>query len=70
MGTKRKRPPVTLADVDAFLASPVARRWYAFSDSNVKRFTIRALWFLREEVERTAPAASAERPWTQRVRRG
>ena len=55
MSKQRKRTPqraVTLGDVDRFLDSPVARRYFAFSDSNVKRHIIRLLLFLREEVER------------------
>ncbi|MBV8458608.1 MAG: hypothetical protein JO122_18570 [Acetobacteraceae bacterium] len=38
--------------MDAFLASPVARHYFAFSESNVKRRLIRMLFFLRAEVER------------------
>ena len=74
----RKRPrrekPVTLAAVDHFLDSPVARRYYAFSDSNVKRQVIRMLLFLREEVDRRGPQQETgpeqegtEKKWVKRV---
>ncbi len=64
---KRSRPrgpqkPVTLADVDRFLDSPVARRYYAFSDSNVKRQVIRMLLFLREEVHRLGQGGGTAQP--------
>jgi hypothetical protein len=43
---------VTLEEVDAFLASPVAGHYYSFSESNVKRRLIRMLFFLRAELDR------------------
>lgn len=50
---KRRRPkPVTMAEVDEFLTSPVAGHYYAFSESNVKRRLVRMLFFLRAEVDR------------------
>ncbi len=49
---KRRDKPVTLADVDEFLSSPVAGHYYSFSDSNVKRRLIRMMFFLRAEVDR------------------
>jgi hypothetical protein len=62
---------VTLAEVDAFLASPVAGHYYSFSDSNVKRRLIRMLVFLRAELERLqcqAAAGPGEAPrWVERV---
>ncbi len=68
---RRKPPPVTLAEVDAFLASPVARHYFAFSESNVKRRLVRMLFFLRTEVERLQGAGggpeSAPVPWVERV---
>lgn len=49
---KRRSKPITLEEVDSFLASPVARHYFTFSDSNVKRRLIRMLFFLRAEVDR------------------
>jgi hypothetical protein len=50
---KKRRPkPVTLAEVDEFMASPVAGHYYSFSESNVKRRLIRMMFFLRAEVDR------------------
>lgn len=68
--------PVTIEEVDRFLDSPVARRYYAFSDSNVKRRVVSMLLFLREEVDRLEAqlmpgeerAAAREKPrWVERV---
>jgi hypothetical protein len=74
---RRPQRPVTIEEVDRFLDSPVARRYYAFSDSNVKRRVVSMLLFLREEVDRLegqlAPgeeraAAAQEKPrWVERV---
>ena len=75
---KRKaQRPVTMEEVDGFLDSPVAHRYYAFSDSNVKRRVVRMLLFLREEVDRLenrlAPEAGRAAPvrekprWVERV---
>jgi hypothetical protein len=70
---KRRSPPVTLAEVDGFLASPVARHYFTFSDSNVKRRLVRMLFFLRTEVERlqreAGVAAQADLGWVQRTSR-
>ncbi len=76
---RRPQRPVTLQEVDCFLDSPVARRCYAFSDSNVKRGMVRMLLFLREEVyrlqgqlapEKEKAAAPREKPrWVERVLR-
>ena len=49
---RRREPPITRADVTRFLESPVARRYYAFAESNVKRQLVRMLLFLSNEVER------------------
>lgn len=72
---KRRRPrPVTLAEVDQFLASPIAGHYFSFSDSNVKRRLIRMLFFLRAQVDHLQRQLDAEaekaRPWTQRVSKG
>jgi hypothetical protein len=69
---KRRRPrPVTLAEVDAFLASPVARHYFAFSESNVKRRLVRMLFYLRTEVERLQhhlpDSEAGASPWVERV---
>jgi hypothetical protein len=68
---KRRRPkPVTLAEVDEFLSSPVARHYVAFSESNVKRRLVRMLFFLRAEVDRLEHQASdrqGETQWVERV---
>jgi hypothetical protein len=70
---KRRQTPVTVAEVDAFLASPVARHYYTFSDSNVKRRLIRMLFFLRAEVDRLQrqlpPQEADTAQWAQRVSR-
>ena len=71
---KKRRPqPLTLADVDAFLASPVARHYHSFGESNVKRRLIRMLFFLRTEVDRLQAQlpvqAHVAPPWVQRVSR-
>jgi hypothetical protein len=55
------RPRVKREEVAAFLATATARRWYAFSDSNVKRFVIRALFDLLEEMERLELQSAALR---------
>jgi hypothetical protein len=68
---KKRRPrPVTLAEVDEFLTSPVARHYVAFSDSNVKRRLVRMLFFLRAEVdrlERQARDQQGGKQWVDRV---
>jgi hypothetical protein len=68
---KRRARPVTIAEVDGFLASPVARHYYTFADSNVKRRLIRMLFFLRAEVDRLQRQAASQESealaWTQRV---
>jgi hypothetical protein len=65
---------MTLAEVDAFLTSPVAGHYYSFSDSNVKRRLIRMLFFLRAEVDRLQRQVEATEGgtpgWAQRVARG
>jgi hypothetical protein len=75
-GKKRRPNPVTMAEVDQFLGSPVARHYFTFSESNVKRRLIRMLVFLRTEVDRlqhqaTAPESGPQeaviRQWAQRV---
>jgi len=71
---KKHRPkPVTLADVDAFLASPVARHYYTFSESNVKRQLVRMLFYLRTEVDQLQRQVNAHQgeatPWAKRVSR-
>jgi hypothetical protein len=78
MGTqakrKRRRPkPVTLAEVDAFLASPIAGHYFMFSESNVKRRLVRMLFYLRAEVDRLQRQVSVqegeEPQWVERVSR-
>jgi len=73
---KRRQKPVTLAEVDAFLASPVAGHYYSFSDSNVKRRLIRMLFYLRAEVDRLqsqvtiqadGPQEASNSQWVERV---
>ena len=70
---RKKRPskPVTLAEVDAFLTSPVARHYHSFAESNVKRRLIRMLFYLRTEVERLqrqiGVQEGTEPQWVQRV---
>ena len=73
---RRQKKPVTLAEVDAFLASPVAKHYYSFSESNVKRRLIRMLFYLRAEVDRLqcqvttqgdGPQKDADPQWVQRV---
>ena len=71
---KRRSPPMTLAEVDAFLASPVARHYFTFADSNVKRRLVRMLFYLRAEVDRLqrrveAPEGGSAR-WAERVSKG
>jgi hypothetical protein len=68
---KRRSKPITLEEVDEFLASPIARHYFTFSDSNVKRRLIRMLFFLRAEVDRLQrqvgePEADAPQ-WVERV---
>jgi hypothetical protein len=67
---------MTLAEVDAFLGSPVAGHYYSFSESNVKRRLIRMLAFLRMEVERLQhqlpaqeeqPQQTPARQWAERI---
>jgi hypothetical protein len=69
---KRRQPkPMTLAEVDGFLSSPVARHYYAFSDSNVKRQLVRMLFYLRAEVDRLqrqgAVPSDTPAQWVKRV---
>ncbi len=71
---RRRELPITRADVTRFLESPVARRYYAFSESNVKRQLVRMLLFLSNEVERLESkrdswrgAGKTETPWIDRV---
>ncbi len=51
----------------------MARHYYTFSDSNVKRRLVRMLFFLRAEVDRLRPqgaTADGDRPpWVERVSR-
>jgi hypothetical protein len=78
MGTqvkrKKRRPkPVTLAEVDEFLASPIAGHYFAFSESNVKRRLVRMLFYLRAEVDRLQRQAGSQEgdgpQWVERVSR-
>jgi hypothetical protein len=69
---KKRRPkPVTMADVDAFLASPVARHYFSFSESNIKRQAVRMLFYLRAEVDRLQRQVATQQgespQWVQRV---
>ena len=71
---KRKKwpsQPMTLAEVDTFLSSPVAGHYYNFSDSNVKRRLIRMLFYLRAEVDRlqrrVEAAEGGTARWVERV---
>lgn len=68
---KRRSKPITLEEVDAFLASPIARHYFAFSESNVKRRLIRMLFFLRAEVERLKHKEAEQEAnapqWVERV---
>ena len=71
---RRRERPITRAEVTRFLDSPVARRYYAFSESNVKRQLVRMLLFLSNEVERLereigsrAKAIRESEKWVNRV---
>jgi hypothetical protein len=70
---KRRQKPVTLAEVDAFLASPVARHYFTFSESNIKRQAVRMLFYLRAEVDRLQRQLATQQgespQWAQRVSR-